>query len=572
MNSQGEISDCSWGRKLLLILFLGYLFWGKLLPVQGQPLPNNPVPNLPQPAESESPAPQLPPPQEFLPEDFLQPEETIPTIPGTITVKGFKFVGNTAFSQAELAQLTAAFTGEAVSFTELLEARSRITQHYINQGYITSGAYLPANQVIQEGIVTIGIIEGTLAEINIEGLQRLTPNYVRSRINAGVDTPLNVNALVTALEQLRRNPLIENLSAELTASSQVGKSILNLKLERTNPLSVALAINNHQSRTIGTWQQQLQLYHQNLFGWGDSLLLSYGNTGGGQEGGFIYTIPINAKNGTVKLSYLTFAADIIEEPFNLVDLETASEQYIIEFRQPLVNSITEELAWGVMVFHQISKTQLLGVPFPLSPGADADGETRISRIRLFHEWIKRSQRDRVWIRNELSLGLNLLNATQNETAPDSQFLSWRFQGEWLHTFSQDQELVTRFEGQISDRALLSAEDFRIGGASNIRGYRQDLFLVDHGIFASVEYRFPIMRIRQWESVVQGISFVEMAWGGNAGTIPNPDPNYLASVGVGLHWQLADDLRLELSWATPLVELSDRAEERFFFSLSIYLAS
>ena len=524
------------------------------------------IPNLP-PAEAQKP--KLPPVQEFLPEEFLTPQpENFPVIPETIAVEEFNFLGNTAFSQEELRALIKDLTGDSVTFAQLLEARSRITQHYINQGYITSGAYLPPHQVIEDGIVTIQIIEGNLITININGLQRLTSNYIRSRIFTNLDSPLNVNNLVEILEQLRRNPLIENLSAELAATSQPGESLLNLDITNADPITLQATISNHNAPTIGTWEQEIQIGHNNFFGWGDRALLSYTNTEGGDRWQLDYTLPLNPQDGTLSLSYQNFNANIIEEPFNQVDLETASEKYKITLRQPIINRLTEELALGVILFHQTSQTRLLGVPFPLTLGAEEDGETKISAVRLFQEWTKQSPQDIIFLRNQLSFGVSWLDTTENNTAPDSNFLSWQLDGQWLHSFGSNHSLRSRIQAQISDRALLSSEKLSIGGVNNIRGYRRDLYVVDRGILASVEYRFPLVRINPQQNVIQSLSFFDMAWVGNTGNFPDPDPNYLASVGIGLRWELTDNLTTQVSWALPLVELTDRAEERFLFSISL----
>lgn len=546
------------------VWFGGMAFSAPLL-AQTPPRQNNSVQNLSQFQENERRRPKLPPPQEFLPDELIL-EEDLQTIPQTITVKGFKFVGNTVFTGEELTQLTIDLVGESVSFAALLEARSRVTEHYINHGYITSAAYLPSGQVIEDGIVTIKVIEGSLKQINIEGLKRLTPNYLRSRIKTNLSTPLQINDLVTVLEQLKRNRLLENLTAELAAGSQVGESILNLKVQPANPIDVGLAVNNYQSRTIGVWQQKLQLQHHNALGWGDRLSLSYENTGGGNQWGVDYILPINGKNGTIRFSYQNFDADVIEEPFNQVDLETASRKYEIALRQPLINKLTEEFALGAVLFHQISETRLLGVQFPLSQGAEEDGVTRLSGVRFFQEWSHRSPQDVVLVRNQFNFGMNWLDATENDTAPDSNFFSWQLDGQWLHSFGEDHLLVTRLRGQLTDRPVLSAEDLTIGGVNSVRGYRRDLYLLDRGVLASIEYRFPLVRSN--DSVVQSFTFLDMAWGGNTGDFPDPDPNYLASVGIGLRWQLLDRLSAEIGVGIPLVAVSDRNQEKFLFSISI----
>ena len=77
-----------------------------------------------------------------------------------------------------------------LSFTELLAAQQAIDRLYIENGYITSGTFLPP-QKLQDGIITIEVIEGTVEEINIAGLDRLNPGYVRSRLEIALEAPLD---------------------------------------------------------------------------------------------------------------------------------------------------------------------------------------------------------------------------------------------------------------------------------------------------------------------------------------------------------------------------------------------
>ena len=94
-----------------------------------------------------------------------------PSIPGdvpeTIYVERFVVNGSTVFNEAELAEVTAPFEERDLSFAELLQARSAVTQLYVDEGYITSGAFIPP-QTLEEGVVTIQVLEGTLEDINVD--------------------------------------------------------------------------------------------------------------------------------------------------------------------------------------------------------------------------------------------------------------------------------------------------------------------------------------------------------------------------------------------------------------------
>src|SRR6185369_7915156 len=58
-------------------------------------------------------------------------------------VRGYRFEGNSAFSEVELEQLTAPFTNREISSEELEAARRAVSLHYLNHGYANSGAVIP---------------------------------------------------------------------------------------------------------------------------------------------------------------------------------------------------------------------------------------------------------------------------------------------------------------------------------------------------------------------------------------------------------------------------------------------
>jgi hypothetical protein len=96
------------------------------------PLPRN-LPPLPEPAP---PAP-LPEAEQLLPPAVgasAQPAE-LPNIPGTIKVDRFEVVGSTAFSKPELDAALKDFVGNPLTFAQLLQARSVVSQLYISKGY-----------------------------------------------------------------------------------------------------------------------------------------------------------------------------------------------------------------------------------------------------------------------------------------------------------------------------------------------------------------------------------------------------------------------------------------------------
>lgn len=523
----------------------------------------------PQPAPEPELQEELPPPEELLPQpsplEPLEPGE----IPAAIRVDRFDVVGSTVFSPEELATVTEPYTGRNLSFAELLQVRSAITQYYVDRGYITSGAIIPP-QTIADGVVTIQVIEGQLEEINVTGTRRLNRSYVRSRLRLAGDAPLNINRLLEGLQLLQLDPLIETISADLQAGVQPGTSVLQVEVAEADSFQVELAINNDRSPSVGSFQRRIEVSEANLLGLGDGLSIGYFNTDGSNQIEATYRLPVNPRNGTVQLGFNAAHSRVIEPPFDDLDISSDALNYEISFRQPIVQSPTEEFALGITLARQESQTELLDEPFPLSAGADDDGETRVSAVRLSQEWTRRSSQDVVALRSQFSFGLDILDATVNEgSIPDSRFFAWRGQGQWVRLLAPDTLLFVRGDVQIADSPLLPVEQFGLGGAQSVRGYRQDFLLTDSGLLTSAEVRVPVLRVPEIDGLLQVAPFFDIGTTWNAdGT--NPDPGTVAGMGLGLVWQQSDYLTARIDFSLPLVSVDSRdrtwQENGIYFSV------
>ncbi|MEH2280369.1 MAG: ShlB/FhaC/HecB family hemolysin secretion/activation protein [Nostoc sp.] len=534
-------------------------------PPSPSPLPSPELPQpLPPPAELFPPSAPTPTPDERLPGNF----------PQTIVVERFEVLGSTVFSAQELAKATAEFTKRPISLTEVYQARSKITDLYVKNGYITSGAYIPP-QTIQSGVLKIQVVEGKLEDILVTGTRRLNPNYVRSRLAIATSAPLNRQRLLEALQLLQLNPLIENVTAELSAGSRTGASLLEVKVSEAKTFSSQIVLDNGRSPSVGSFRRGLRLNEANLLGLGDGLSLGYTNTDGSNSFDASYTLPLNSRNGTLSFNYGITSSNVIEPPFDFLDIESASRYYELTFRQPIVQTPTQELALGLTASRRESDISSLlqreGVPASdLSPGADDEGRTRVSALRFFQEWTSRNSREVIALRSQFSLGIDVLNATVNQDAPDSRFFAWQGQAQWVRLLAPQTLLLLRLNTQLASRTLLPIEQFGLGGQDSIRGYRQDYLLTDNGTFVSAEVQVPILRLPQIDSTLQVIPFVDFGVGWNSSGRENPDHNTLAAVGLGLRWSQGDRFTVRLDWGIPLVSVDSNErtlqENGLYFSL------
>jgi hemolysin activation/secretion protein len=492
----------------------------------------------------------LPPPDELL-SPLVIPEDNVPppqlNIPGTIVVKQFKVIGSTVFSESELTELLEPYTNRPISFAELIQAQEAINKLYIDNGYITSGTFIPP-QTLKDGIVTIEVIEGSVEKIEVKGLQRLRTGYITSRLENATQAPLNQEQLLEALQLLQLNPLIERLSAQLSTGTSPGRDILTVEVTEASAFAATLRLDNQRVPSVGTDRRLIELTHSNLLGFGDRFNARYYNTDGTDAlDDLSYTIPVNPANGTVGFSYRLIDSRVIEEPFDNLDLESDFRQYSFTYRQPVIQTPSQELALGLTFDRQTSDVNLLDNLL--------EGETRISALRFFQEYSRRSTQDVLALRSQFSVGLEGFQTTLNADKIDEGFLVWRGQAQYVRLLSKDTTLLLRSDLQLADRPLISLEQFSLGGALTVRGYRQDLLLADNGFFASAEIRTPILRIPEWQTTLQLTPFFDIGTAWNHDDIPVIPRSTLYSVGLGLRLDVGENFNARLDWGIPLADVN-----------------
>lgn len=520
--------------------------------LEEQPTPP-PLPNtLPTPA-----APSL----------LLTPKQTPspPPTPARITkikVKKIEVDGSTVFSAEELAKAVNSFIGQELSYEQLLEIRTTINQLYISKGYATSGSFLPP-QDIEDGVVQVQVVEGELERIGIQGLTRLRPAYVRDRLRLAGSTPLNIQQLESGLQLLKNDPLFSQVQAELTAGTKPGQNVLVVKLKEAPPLKAAVIVDNREVPSVGSVGATAALGYNNLIGIGDRLNAAVGITQGVNSYNFSYDIPLNARNGVLGFRYSRGRNRIISEPFAPLDITGRAQTYAIDFRQPVIRTATEELAFGVSAQLRRSRTFLFGdKPFSFTQGPE-NGESKVSVLRFSTDWLNRRDPNRVLAaRSTFSLGLGIFDATANNTGTDGRFFSWQGQFQLVQALNRKKDAVAiaRVAAQLTPDSLLPLEQFSIGGIDTVRGYRTSQRVGDNGIAGTVELWLPIVRDPGGFGLLQVVPFIDAGtiWSNSSNETTSADGTLL-STGLGLRWQLNDSLSASLDWGVPLISINRQGD-------------
>jgi len=133
-----------------------------------------------------------------------------------------------------------------------------------------------------------------------------------------------------------------------------------------------------------------------------------------------------------------------------------------------------------------------------------------------------------------------------------------FYGCTLSSVQLGTEIIARFDAQVADDALVGIEKFSVGGMRTVRGYRENQYVRDNGLIASVEVRIPIWRDRNGRTIAQLAPFFDYGRSWNNENITHKEE--LASVGVGIRLSPWDWLHGELYWGGRLGRASEEGAE------------
>lgn len=508
---------------------------------------------LPEPDFDDPPAPklQLPPVRK-------------PADPGKLSagprvfVKTILLSGNTVFSQEELALVTGPYEGREITNQELQELRHRLTLYYVERGYINSGAVIP-DQRVGDGVIKIDIIEGRLTAIEIGGNKRLRSRYLSSRLERGATVPVNTGELQKQLQLMLQDPLIERINANLAPGLRPGEAILRAQVAESRPYDLGLGIDNHMSPSVGEVQGLLSGGIGNLTGWGDRLSASGRLADGLHSFSVGYSVPLNARETRLSLSFDRSDSDVVEEPFDIIDIESETDSASVQLAHPLFREPGHHLELGLSFDARSSKTFLLGMGSSFAPGVPRNGESDVSVLRFSQDWLRRDRRQVFAARSTFSVGIDVLDATINNGGPDGEFVTWLAQFQWARRIGErGDQLVFRLDGQYAFDPLLPLEQFAVGGANSVRGYRSNQLVRDHGAAASIEYRIPLKTSASGRHVFQIAPFIDGGGAWNRGR-DTPSPKGIAGIGLGLRWDPTERIHAELYWGHALEDTAGRAE-------------
>jgi hemolysin activation/secretion protein len=535
---------------------------------------------------------QLQAEEDPLPNDLLDKKTEVPLLlpklkedteqrlssAASVYVNKFILEGNSVFSDDELGFIVSPYQEREISSEELHEVKNKISLFYYSKGYVNSGAVIP-DQKVTDGHIRIKIIEGILPKISVSGNTWLKSNYISRRLEIATGdgkAPLNINTLQDRLKIIKQDPIVENINANLSPGLKLGEAELEVSVKEARPYFLNFEFSNSNSPSVGAYRGDVIFEHINMTGYGDRIRFKYGITEGLNTYASKYVFPINRCGSTFSLIADRSKSEVVIHPFDDLRITGDTTTLGFGFKHPFYKTVASEFLMGLNFEHRKSNTYIFDdQDFSFSLGVD-NGESKVSVLRFSQEWIQRSLSQVIAARSTISIGMDILDATDItkdpgsitktnvDTIPKGTFATWLGQFQWIKRIA-DTQLITRLDLRLSDSPLLPIEKFAIGGRGTVRGYRENLMTPDNGLVASVEWRVPVahwnipaLTNNQKMGTVSLAPFIDFGWGGNRKS-EQPNPRSISSIGLGARWLISEHLYSEIYWGYALRDVEQATE-------------
>lgn len=523
--------------------------------------------------------PELPPFEEPAAE---RPELELPELPEPeralaggprVVVRAIEIEGSTVFGDEDFRALLAPWVGRELGSEDLVAVRDAVTRLYVERGYLNSGAVVP-DQDLEGGVLRIRVVEGRLVGIEVDGVRHYRPGVLRRRVALGAAVPLDVAKLEESLQILQQDPRIERVHARLRPGERPGDALLELRVEEARRWQVELGTDNWSNPAFGGVEGEVHARDENLLGFGDSLGARFRGGEGIWRVDAGYDIPVSARGTLVRVAGEFSDSEIVEKPFSELDIETRYYSARIGVEHPVYRTLRTQVRLGLSGDWRRARTRIcafediLGGCDPFAfPGTGADeddGRTTVAALRLSQELVRRDQNQVIAARSLLSVGLPILGASDRDIPagalglgglrqPDGQFVAWLAQLQWARRFEPwGVQAIFRVDAQLATDTLPSLERFPLGGHLSVRGYRENQLVRDQGVATSLELRIPVLPWEGRAGLFQLAPFADFGHATNRRN-PTPDPENLASVGIGLLWQRGP-VDASIYWGHQLVDV------------------
>lgn len=486
------------------------------------------------------------------------------------------------------------FLGKPVTLAELDRVSAAIVAAYRAAGHPLVDVLIP-EQDITTGTVQVAVLEFRLGEVRTEGNKFTPDERLIAEIRSEPGQLIDAGDLVDDIRWLNRSPF-RHVRLVLERGSTFGETDIVLLTTDQRPWRVYAGADNTGSRTTG-WERFFVGFNlSDLFGLrhtfayqatADSDIFTDGALPHGLSSddpryfahSFSYTAPLPWRH---EASIFGYYSEVHPDFGTPLTSEGRSWQVSGRYAIPLPDiwDITHEMVLGGD-FKRTNNNLAFGGTAVSSSSTDVVQAVLGWSGSRFDKWGITSANAEVFASPG---GLSAFNDSYDYQPSTTSAGRAGARANYAYTtleLTRDQRLMAGFwmkgrvAGQISSTNLLPSEQFALGGARSIRGFRESEALGDHGYLTSVELHAPPQKplaalgvedeLDIYAFLDHGKTFLQHAMPGEN------KHETLTSVGMGLSYSWRENASIQASYGEQLVGSSIAPEDDRILSIRLVLS-
>jgi hemolysin activation/secretion protein len=411
-------------------------------------------------------------------------------------IKEIRFNGDTGNLPGKLTErLQGENAGRCLGVAELEAILAALTKSYIDRGYITTRAYLPA-QDLRSGVLEVTIVEGKIERFEVTG-GRDRAQWIRGAFPASPGDLLNLRDLEQGIDQVN-SLAANNAKLDLRPGSAPGQTVVVVENPATFPVHLYTSLDNSGTRATGRDNASATVTFDSLLGLNE--LLSITKRQSVLPERWDHKSDSTGLRAVLPFGYSTFSLDASESNYRNV-LRLPSGQFLASEGTTISKSFTADRVVYRDQASRISLSARLG--------------TQSSRNWLGGEFLQVASRDLTTLDVGASaftqVGGGILNArvgyvkglkafgalrdadTLEDDLPHAQFRKATLDLGFSRRFEvagRAFSFSTQFSGQHAYDTLYGTQQMLIGGGSSVRGFLNTVLSGDSGFYVRNELSMP----------------------------------------------------------------------------------
>ena len=453
-----------------------------------------------------------------------------------IQVNSLHLTGQSLYSETELLGLTGFTAGEELSLGQLQQMAARIAAFYHENGYFVAQAYLPA-QEIQQGAVTIAVVEGRYGDISLRNQSNLSERQANSALD-GLNSGEVIDSapLESRLLLLSDTPGV-NVRSTLVPGASAGAADLIVDVTPGQRVTGSIDADNAGNYYTGEYRLGATLNINNLAGQGDVATLRALSTFDGLNyGRAAYQMQFGKATAGVAYSRMEYE---LGKGFSDLDANGTADIFSVFGSYPLLRSRRSNLYAQLGYDYKTFEDRIDAIPLVTDKNIHVLMASLHGNHRDDFAGGGLTAASLTWSTGVLDIETPEARAADGVTArSNGHYDKLGFHVMRLQHITDRVSLYGAVSGQVASKNLDSSEQMSLGGMYGVRAYPQGEAFGDEGYLATLEARLLLPQFSdQQVGQVHLIGFVD----GGSVTV-NKDPwdgsdnsRTLSGAGVGVNW-------------------------------------